>query len=135
MTLKTRLPKINKMVQSIYCVTHRGSAKRRSYTVHSPTSGKPYQVHTRWSMSVDKVLTIECGLYDYALIGNFVHPANFSKSICSQFLASMKWAANQAGKVLSLCETFTDAKRLLRFGGQLVRVTNYKGATLWATIR
>lgn len=135
MTLKTRLSKINATVKSIHHETYRRNASHRAYTMYSPTSSKPYQVITDWSVSKDGVTTIMCGLYDYSLIGNFTHPANQSKYICSQFLASVKWAAQQAGKIFSMCKNFADAKRLLRFGGQLVRVKNHRGSVVWATIR
>lgn len=137
MSLKTRRNKINKMVDTVSEI-YRRNPKHRVYSVTSSTSQEPYQVTTDWSND-DNVLSIACELYTYDFkaqvddLGH--HKADYSKYICSQFLAVVRWAGKQKGKVVSFCESYQDAVKLLNFGGQLVRVTNLNGSVVWGTVR
>lgn len=134
MTIQTRKPKLNQMLDTVNEI-YRRNDKHRVYSVTSLTSGKPYQVITDWSCE-DGTVTINCKLFSFEAKYQFNHPANNSQHICCQFLASVKWAARQAGKVLSIPDSgsFKDAKRLLNLGGQLVRIVNQNGV-VWGVAR
>lgn len=134
MTVQTRKPKINQILKNTREI-YRRNWYHRVYSVKS--DDKPYQVITDWSISADKVITIRCKLFSFeAKYFQFRHPANISQSVCSHFLASVKLAARQAGKVLSLPKDgeYKSAKRLLNLGGNLVRVTNGNGV-IWGVVR
>lgn len=113
------------------------------YHIDSIGSGQPYQIFLDWEKK-SGVLTLRTYVWSYDPklchpkfdnLPKKEHPANYNKTICHMSLAAAKKAARDAGKVLSVCKSLAIAKKLLNLGGQLVRITNMSGASVWATVR
>jgi hypothetical protein len=142
MTLKSRLPKINQIAQSPTTrLIHKPNEFKKIYHADSVRTGKPYQVILEWSKNGTLILDVSLYTFDHKeatdrrdrLSGN--HPANFNRTVCYQCLGTAKKMARENGRILSLCKDYQSAKKLLNFGGELVRIVNSNGGTVWATVR
>lgn len=137
MTIKTRMNKINQIADNTVTIFD-NHGMRRAYQVVSTRTGKPFQVMVDWSKGSELIAKTELYVFDHkeqvTSTGN--HRVDFCRSTVGyQALGALKFAAKQVGKVLSICENKVNAQRLLRFGGELLRITNLGGAVVWATIR
>jgi len=103
-------------------------------------SGKPYQLTIKWLPACTnlrprrKVFNIKTDLYTFDHKEQ-PHPSNFSKALTYLHKAAIKKAAMQKGKTVSFCKDFQSARRLLNFGGDLIRITNLKNGVLWGVIK
>ncbi len=141
MTIKNRLSKINKVANDKRTLQIHDGGNRKSYQVYSTRTNTPYQVFVEWSKS--SILSVKAQLYTFDhksqinQRGN--HIVDFCKTtVCYQALGVLKAAAKVAGKVLSVClgkDSYKNAKRLLNFGGQLVKITNLGNGVVWAVVR
>lgn len=110
---------------------HQSSKFSQVWHVDSVRDGTPYQVRLVWSKPNGvAVLTGQLITLDQQ-----PHPANSSRFVCYQVLATAKRMAQEAGRVLSLCRDEAAARRLLRIGGELVKVVNPAGGLVWAVVR
>lgn len=112
---------------------HERDKFHKVYHIDSVRTGKPYQVILDWS-KVDGILTLETELISFDPHEQ-PHPANQSRYLCYQVLAAAKKMAQDSGKRLNLCQSESDARKLLRLGGKLVKIQNLNGAICWATVR
>lgn len=139
MTIKARIKKINDIAKAKTTEQvsdhHNG---HKTYHVESTRTGNPYQVFVQWSNNGQ--LQVQAQLYTFnhkeQVTGRGNHIVDFSSTtVAYQVLGALKWAAIQTGKILSFCESKANAETLLRFGGQLVKITNLGRGEVWATIR
>jgi len=141
MSIKDRLPKINKVAKAkttLFNNPEYSKGVKKTYIVNSVRNDAPYQVFVEWSKQ--ETLEVKTQLYTFAhkeqVTARGNHRVDFCKTtVCYQALGALKWAAQQAGKILSLCECKANAVKLLTFGGELVKITNLGGGFVWATIR
>ncbi len=138
----TRLDKINAVANdSRTQQIHNSGNGRKSYQVYSTRTGQPYQVFVEWSKS--SILSVKAQLYTFDhknqvnQRGN--HLVDYCKTtVCYQALGALKKAAKLAGKQLAIClgkDSYKNAKRLLNFGGQLVKISNLGQGVVWAVVR
>lgn len=136
MSVKTRKQKINKIAKQARQIFDNRKG-RIAYRVDSLTDGRPLQVVTE--VYRNGVLQAKVSQYDYAHKRQYNergnHKADFSKYVCYQALDSLKARAKSAGKVLSLCDNYKSAKRLLNFGGELIKISNLGNGVVWGTLR
>lgn len=131
MTIQSRMTKINQV--STTATELPGSyVKSRYYHLNSVRDDKPYQVKWRYSIE-DGIVTLNTKLFSFEV--QFEHPANHCQTVCYQVLGAIKQCAKAEGKVISFCETFEDAVRLLNFGGQLVKIRNLGQGIVWGVVR
>lgn len=139
MTIKARSEKIKQVAKAptttLNMDHHNG---RKTYNVQSTRTGNPYQVFVQWSNNGQ--LQVQAQLYTFnhkeQVTGRGNHIVDFSSTtVAYQVLGALKWAAIQTGKILSFCESKANAETLLRFGGQLVKITNLGRGEVWATIK
>lgn len=134
MTLQSRMNKVNKVSQSATLI-HQASKLRRSYRVDSVRDSKPYQVQLEWSKE-DGIPTVTGKLFSFETkYFQFNHPANSCQTVCYQVLGSIKAAAKSEGKIISFCDSFNKAVKLLNFGGQLVKIRNMDNGIVWGVVR
>lgn len=62
---------------------------------------------------------------------------NSNSTVCKHSLAAIKNRVRMAGKILSLPKNgeFISAVKLLNFGGQLIKITNQNGKSVWGVVR
>ena len=140
--MKTRKQKINQVASSPTTrIVFDNRSGRKTYHVDSIRTGKPFQVNVEWELK--PILKATCQLFVFDSKeqvndkGN--HIVDFCRTtVCYQALGALKSAAKKAGKILSVCpgkDSLEKASRLLRFGGELVKITNLGGGVVWATLR
>ncbi len=140
--MTNRLDKINAVANDNRTrQIHDGGNGCKSYQVYSTRTDAPYQVFVEWSKS--SILSVKAQLYTFDhkdqinQRGN--HPVDYCKTtVCYQALGALKAAVKVAGKVLSVClgkDGYKNAKRLLNFGGQLVRISNLGNGVVWAVVK
>lgn len=110
---------------------HQSSKFSQVWHVDSVRTGEPYQVRLVWSKP-NGIATLTGQLITF---DQQPHPANSSRYVCYQVLAAARRMASETERILSLCRDEAAAKRLLRLGGELVKVVNPAGATIWAVVR
>lgn len=122
------------MNASLVFDNHRG---RKVYQVHSPTDNRLLQVTTE--VHRNGVLQAKVWQYDYDYKQQFNKrgnaPSDFGKGIDYKALNALRQRAKDAGLVLSLCNSYQAALRLLRFGGELVQIRNLGKGVKWGTLR
>ena len=133
MTIQARIPKINQVAQNNATrEVYRRNACHRAYAVSSTRTGDGHQVVI--DISRPGILTIRAELVGLNFTGE-AHPGNFGKTVNYLVLGAIKKAVKDNGKVISFCETSEAARRISRFGGELVKVHAPGGGIVWGTIR
>jgi len=135
MTIKQRLDKIKQVAKTARQVFDNRKG-RKVYRVDSTRTGKPYQVMANWQTSNEVKVSLYTFDHKEQVNQSGNHTVDFCRStVCYQALGALKFEAKQAGKILSLCENKTNAKRLLNFGGELIKIINLGGGVVWGVVR
>jgi len=136
-TVKARLPKINQAAKTASLVFDNRKG-RIVYYVESVRTGEPFQVITE--VFRNECLQAKVQLYVYNFgeqvneRGN--HKVDFCETtVCYQGLGALKARAKASGKILSVCKSHEAALRLLRFGGEIIKISNLGGGVVWGTVR
>jgi hypothetical protein len=139
MSIKSRMRDINALAgQPIRQVSKFQSKSRKMFfrTFHVDSvhhDDKSYQVQLGWGKkNGQKFITGKLIGYDWL---QDQHPANKSQSICYQVLALVKALAAKKGYQVSFSENEAHARKLLNFGGELIKISNPAGAMVWAVYR
>jgi len=132
MSLQTRKHKINQVAQSDATrLVYERNKFHKTYHVDSVRTGEPFQVIFNWSKN--GTLVLEAELFSFS---QQEHPANRSHTVCYQVLGSAKKMARENGKTLSVCKDYQSAKRLLRLGGELVKIVNKShNGVVWSVVK
>lgn len=133
MSLKTRLPKINQIANDDTTrEVHRRNKFHFVYHVNSTRNSGQFQVIFNWTGG--KYPTLTARLWSFNQVEN-PHPANNSKTVCYQALGAIKRMCQEQGKTISFCETEQIAKKVKNFGGEIVKIINPGGGTVWAVVK
>ena len=137
MTIRSRLPKILQASHKI-STNFANFKNRKTYGLRGSDKATNYEVAAYWTRTQTadiKHLAVSCECNKITALGLKDCQGN-SKTICYHCLASLIAGAREAGKDLTLFDTFTDAFRYSNFGGELIQIiSKQSGTEAWAVLK